>query len=95
MPKPADDAPLADRLGYFLSEYIDDNAPLNERYYIGGARAAIERFGLVEASADVGAASAAGMFLGVAAEAGPTSADLPSDESTSQATAINTRGVTL
>jgi hypothetical protein len=54
MPKPADDAPLEARLGYFLSEYIDDAAPLNERFYIGVARAAIETLGLTSADARSG-----------------------------------------
>jgi hypothetical protein len=51
MPKPADDAPLEARLGYFLSEYIDDAAPLNERFYMGVARAATQTLGLSTTSA--------------------------------------------
>lgn len=49
---------------------------------------------LVPATQGVEVASAAGMFLGVATEAELASADLPSDESTSQTTAPTTRGVT-
>lgn len=38
---------LAEDLGHFLSEYVDDNAPLNERFYVLAAEAAIQKFGLV------------------------------------------------
>ena len=41
-------AELAQRVGHSLSEFIDDDAPLNEHFYVMGAEHVLKKFGLVE-----------------------------------------------
>lgn len=40
-------SPFARQLGRFMSEFVDDSAPLNEAYYIIGADAAIKKYGII------------------------------------------------
>jgi hypothetical protein len=41
------DAELAKALGMFLSEYLDDEAPLNQPMYESAAKRAVAKFGLI------------------------------------------------